>query len=289
MARSTLTFDFLGVRQWPADVDLADDNFFWPFCHNFRLLSFYSAIMSGSPVTKKERWPRRWDFLWYSPPPPPFCKVGSKICRVFGSKRYRHGRKCWQNVPKCFSTVANWNIFFHKKHLSRTHFKRDVKDSVTDCDCDPHHQARNTLTKAQLAGYSEWRKSFMYSDAITNSEFCNDKRHHSYDCARLMLVTVNAAAIMCDNYICTSRIFFLSFFATFGKVYFLIVFCCVPEVLLRAIYDAVQRGHAFPFFRLLEHWPFKINVNLVGWPLVRSTLVCVLWTSYSPWSAGTMH
>ena len=168
--------------------------------------------MSGSPVTKKERWPRRWDFLWYSPPPPPFCKVGSKICRVFGSKRYRHGRKCWQNVPKCFSTVANWNIFFHKKHLSRTHFKRDVKDSVTDCDCDPHHQARNTLTKAQLAGYSEWRKSFMYSDAITNSEFCNDKRHHSYDCARLMLVTVNAAAIMCDNYICTSRTFFLSFF-----------------------------------------------------------------------------
>ena len=30
-------------------------------------------------------------------------------------------------------------------------------------------------------------------------------------------------------------------------------FCGVPEVLLRAIYDAVQCGYVFPFFRLLEH------------------------------------
>ena len=102
--------------------------------------------------------------------------------------------------------------------MSRTRFKPVDKDSVSESECDPHHQAQNTLSKAQLTNFrsdeiplciltqSQRASSAMASDTVP----C--------DCARLMLVF--AAAIV---YVQGEHFSFPSF-ATFGKAYFLIVF-----------------------------------------------------------------
>ena len=70
--------------------DLVDFNLCLTLLPQFQTLVFLFCHHVGFAGTKKERWPQRWKFLLYIPPPPPtFCKVGGKIYSLFGSKRYR--------------------------------------------------------------------------------------------------------------------------------------------------------------------------------------------------------